>query len=175
MPNIMFNPKSHPEALLWWVKSSGIRHSKIIKVLVLAGLGGKGLMLELKVDVFLCQHWQQISLPTHSCLTTSLTIGKTLHMAYLYFNKLIFISIFFFTNDCLDVISVPWLKMIMIFVKVFVFYSELWLLKAVQAMLYFRDKFQPRGEGKEFQSLKTRMLPVQQATLYKDLWWICWM
>ena len=34
---------SHPEALLWRVKLSGIRQSNITKGTVLAGLGGKGL------------------------------------------------------------------------------------------------------------------------------------
>ena len=35
---------SHPEALPWRVKSSGVRQSKITKGTVLAGLGGKGLI-----------------------------------------------------------------------------------------------------------------------------------
>ena len=34
---------SHPEALLWQVKSSGVRQSKITKCPLLAALGGKGL------------------------------------------------------------------------------------------------------------------------------------
>ena len=34
---------SHLEVLPWWVKSSGVRQSNIIKRTVLAGLGGKGL------------------------------------------------------------------------------------------------------------------------------------
>ena len=34
---------SHPEGLLWRVKSSGVRQSKITKCPLLAALGGKGL------------------------------------------------------------------------------------------------------------------------------------
>ena len=42
----LLNP-FQPEALLWQVKSSGVRQSKITKCLVLAGLGGKGLLCEM--------------------------------------------------------------------------------------------------------------------------------
>ena len=35
---------SHPKALCWGVKPSGVRQSKITKGTVLADLGGKGLM-----------------------------------------------------------------------------------------------------------------------------------
>ena len=36
---------SHPEALLWQVKSSGFRQSKITKCPLLVNLGGKGLKI----------------------------------------------------------------------------------------------------------------------------------
>ena len=42
---------SHPEALPWWVVSSGIRQSKIINGPVLAGLGGKELVLYMYIQV----------------------------------------------------------------------------------------------------------------------------
>ena len=41
---------SHPDARPWWVKSSGVRQSKITKGTDLAGVGLKGLKKEI-VDV----------------------------------------------------------------------------------------------------------------------------
>ena len=44
---IQYLTLSHPEALHWWVKLSGVRQSKITKCPLLVALGRKGLMLSL--------------------------------------------------------------------------------------------------------------------------------